>query len=91
MGRLNPAFTAWTKTKARLQRAFVFAGLLQVELIRPACLPGPPAGAAYWLAAAGAMGAEAPFFIFCFFGFLTCFWVGGEYELTELLAAGAAV
>lgn len=47
---------------------------------------------AYWLAASGATaGADAPFFIFCFFGFLTCFVVGGEYELTELDAAGAAV
>jgi hypothetical protein len=50
------------------------------------------AKAAYWLAASGATaGADAPFFIFCFFGFLTCFVVGGEYELTELDAAGAAV
>jgi len=46
---------------------------------------------AYWLAAAGAAGAEAPFFTFAFLGFLTCFWVGGEYELTALPAAGAAV
>ncbi|AFT84337.1 hypothetical protein BUPH_04101 [Paraburkholderia phenoliruptrix BR3459a] len=46
----------------------------------------------YWLAASGAAaGADSPFFIFCFFGFLTCFVVGGEYELTELEAAGAAV
>ena len=48
-------------------------------------------GVAYWLAAAGAAAAaEAPFFVFCFLGFLTCFWVGGEYELTALLPAGAA-
>jgi hypothetical protein len=54
----------------------------------------PRSYAAYWLAAAGAAGAagaEAPFFVFCFLARLTCFWVGGEYELTELLATGAAV
>jgi hypothetical protein len=45
---------------------------------------------AYWLAAAAgaAIGAEAPFL--AFFGFFTCFSVGGEYELTELAWAGAA-
>jgi hypothetical protein len=48
------------------------------------------AGGSYWLAAAGAAGADAPFFTLAFLGRLTCFWVGGEYELTELLAAGAA-
>ncbi len=36
------------------------------------------------------MGADAPFFVFAFFGFLTCFTVGGEYELTELEPSGAA-
>jgi hypothetical protein len=47
---------------------------------------------AYWLAASAgaAAGADAPFFAFCFFGFLTCFTVGGEYELTELEPPGAA-
>jgi len=55
-------------------------------------LNGPSAEPAYWLAASAgaAIGADAPFFIFCFLGFLTCFTVGGEYELTELDAAGAA-
>lgn len=49
--------------------------------------------AAYWLAASAgaAAGADAPFFALAFFGFLTCFTVGGEYELTELEPPGAAV
>jgi hypothetical protein len=47
---------------------------------------------AYWLAASAgaAAGAEAPFFTLAFFGFFTCFSVGGEYELTALDCAGAA-
>jgi hypothetical protein len=46
----------------------------------------------YWLAAAGAAAAaDAPFFVFCFFGFLTCFWVGGEYELTALPAGSGCL
>jgi hypothetical protein len=46
----------------------------------------------YWLAASAgaAIGADAPFVAFCFFGFLTCFSVGGEYELTALEPPGAA-
>jgi hypothetical protein len=56
------------------------------------CLNRPVGPWAYWLAASAgaAIGADAPFFILCFFGFLTCFTVGGEYELTALEPPGAA-
>jgi hypothetical protein len=37
-----------------------------------------------------AASADAALLTFGFLGFLTCFWVGGEYELTALEATGAA-
>ena len=45
-------------------------------------------GAAYWEAFSA--GADALLLAFGFLGFLTCFSVGGEYELTELETTGAA-